>query len=320
MKSMNVTTFGEALFRFSSPKGERLATTQTLDFRVGGTELNVAANLHSLGYESSWVSSLPDGLVGELLRDRISALGVSLKHVETIPQGKPGWYLVEPGSAPRADVALGRWASSLAEAKDFSFDWKKILQGQSLFHTSGVMSGLSSRTGQEVLKAMQAAKAAGIPVSYDFNYRKNLWTTEEAKKRQQPLLSSVDFLFCGSRDLELFFGSADPMKAFNATSAHTLIMGWRSSDETEYGVDVVTHENHYSSRRHRVENIDRIGVGDSMTAGFLAAFLEHGEHARAAEFAAAAGALKYSIKGDMALLKKHEVAALATDGYQGVKR
>lgn len=318
---MKVVTFGEALFRLSSERGVRLPDANEMDFYLGGSELNIAANLKSLGMESEWVSSLPDGKTGQLMRDQISKLGIANSHVTTIKNGRPGWYLMESGAAPRPDVVLGRFASSLAEETKFSFDWKKILSTASLFHTSGIAAGLSRPLTIEVKKAMKAAKALKLPVSYDFNFRKNLWTIEESVKRQKDLLPLIDILFCSQADLDLYFGKKASLKSiFGETSAEIIVMTERNSDETSYGLKVVTRKETITSASHRVHLIDRIGVGDSMAAGFLFSWLTNKNVKAAAEWGALCGAMKYGIKGDMAKLRSEEVATLLDSGYKGIQR
>lgn len=321
---MKVLTFGEALFRLSTHKGERLAQAQNLNFCLGGTELNIAANLRSLGVDAEWVSCLPDGVTGELILNKLSQLGVNSSHCQIIPEGRAGWYLVETGSSPRPDVVFNRYASSLCEVKNFEIPWNKILKDSSCFHTSGVTAGLSLVLTQEVEKAMQEARNLGVLVSYDFNYRKNIWSLDEFKKRQKPLLSLIDILFCSESDLEIFFGK-DPKiqnydSIFQQTNLKYLVLSERSADEGEYGIRLVTREGQYRAKSYPVHNLDRIGVGDSMAAGFLSALLKKASPEEAAESASAAGALKYSIQGDMALLREAEIRELIKSGVKGIIR
>lgn len=318
---MKVLTFGEALFRLSTERGARFPQADKMDFHLGGTELNIAANLRSLGVETEWVSCLPGGRTGELMRERIEALGIDIAHVPTIANGRPGWYLMESGASPRPDVVLGRFASSLADQTSFPFDWKKILDGTNLFHTSGVAAGLSETMTSEVKKAMEAARAKKIPVSYDFNYRKNLWTHEESIKRQKDLLPLINILFCSLSDLELFFGAQVKFRnIFDTLPVEILVLTERNEDETTYGLKVVTREGTYSTRQHKIHLIDRIGIGDSMAAGFLATWLTDKNIDKTAEWGALAGAMKYGIKGDMALLRPAEIEGILTQGYKGISR
>lgn len=318
---MKVVTFGEALFRLSTQRGERFPDAHLMDFHLGGSELNISANLVSLGIEAEWVSALPEGKTGELMREKVTYLGVDTPHVTAIKNGRPGWYLMETGAAPRPDHVLGRFSSSFADEKAFKFKWNEILNGAAAFHTSGITAGLSRTLTAEVKKAMKAAKAMEIPVSYDFNFRKNLWTLEESVKRQTPLLPFIDILFCSQSDLDLYFGKKASMKTiFAKTSAQMIVMSERNEDETTYNLKVITRKETYKSKIHSVLLIDRIGVGDSMAAGFLACWTMTKDIQKAAEWGALAGSMKYGIKGDMALLKTHEVESLLTDGYRGIKR
>ncbi len=318
---MKVVTFGEALFRFSTERGVRLLDAQEMDFYLGGSEFNIAANLKSLGIETEWVSALPDGKIGELMREKISQTGVLTSHVTTMKNGRPGWYLMESGAAPRPDSVVGRFASSFADQAKFTFDWKKILSGAEAFHTSGITAGLSRPLTQEVKKAMKAARAVKIPVSYDFNFRKNLWTIEESVKRQKDLLPLIDILFCSQSDLDLYFGKKASLKSiFAATSAEIIILTERNTEETSYGVKIITRNERFSSTSHRIHLIDRIGVGDSLAAGFLSCWLKTKDIKKSAEWGALSGALKYGIKGDIAFLKRTELETLLNEGYRGIQR
>lgn len=321
---MSIVTFGESLFRLSTIKGERLKTTSSLNFHLGGTELNIAANLATLGVDAEWVSLLPDGLTGELILEKIQAMNVRTSHCRVIPQGRPGWYLHETGAAPRADLVYHRSASSLSEVKIFDLNWEKILAGKKVFHTSGITCGLSDSLKSEVEKAMKTARKKNILVSYDFNYRKNIWSIEDFCQKQNSLLPLIDILFCSESDLHLFFGKDldfdDYAEVFQNSSIKYLVINQRSADESNYAIKVVSQKEAHTSKSYRVQSLDRIGVGDSMAAGFLASYLEDQDMKKASEWASAAGALKYGIQGDMAHLNRREIVDLVRDGAKGIIR
>lgn len=314
---MKVLTFGEALFRLSTLKGERLSGADTLNFFLGGTELNIAANLTSLGVPSGWISCLPDGMTGELIREKLNHLGVDISLCKTISGGRAGWYLVESGSSPRPDVVYNRYASSLQDLKSFELDWKEALEGVALFHTSGITAGLSTYLTEEIEKAMTLARKNKILVSYDFNYRKNIWTIEESIKRQAPLIPLVDILFCAQSDLELFFKESD---VFSGTNLKYIVMSVRSQDESEYALQVITKNKIIKSTSYKIQNVDRIGVGDSMAGGFIAGLLKTNDLEVATEWGALSGAMKYGIHGDMALLKEKEITDILSGGVKGIIR
>jgi 2-dehydro-3-deoxygluconokinase len=309
-----VSLFGEALFRFSTQSGERLRTASLLEFFLGGSELNIAANLKSLGVDADWISVLPEGAIGDLISDRAENFGLDLSKLSR-SQGKAGWYLLESGVRPRPDKVISRNASLMSEI-GFDFDWKKLLGSSRVFHTSGITAGLSEVCTSEIEKAMAAARSNGVKVSYDFNFRQNIWSLEESVRRQTPLLDYVDVLFCGAKELDLYFDG----KPFDETPGKMIVMAERDASEKSYRVDILTRDSKIQSKTFAIENVDRIGVGDAMAAGFWAAQLEGKSLEETANFAAACGAMKYSIKGDVALLKKNEVMSLVSDGYRGVQR
>jgi 2-dehydro-3-deoxygluconokinase len=310
--------FGEALFRFSVGGGERLLTASKVDFHLGGTELNIAANLTALGHPCGWVSVLPEGEAGDLIMSRALSLGLSLKVLRA--KGEPGWYLLESGSAPRSDRVLARVASVLAKQEKLDIDWTAMAKSAAYFHTSGVTAGLSASSSREVERAMKAMKGEGALISYDFNYRKNLWSIEESVARQSPLLDLIDVLFCSARDLETHFGEREPRLVFSKSQVQVLVMSRRGADESTYAVDVVTREGKASSRDISITLVDRIGMGDAMAAGYWAARHEKLDLQKTADFAAACGAMKATIRGDMALVRRSEITDFLEDGYRAVRR
>jgi 2-dehydro-3-deoxygluconokinase len=321
---MSVVTFGEALFRFSTRLGDRLKSTHRLDFFLGGTELNVAANLVSLGVAAEWVSCVPESDLGKMIEEKVADLKVGTHHLMRKP-GRAGWYMHESGATPRSDIVIERQSSVMGVTAEFDFNWQKIFSARPrYFHTSGVSAGLSEASTQEVLKAMTAARANGTTVSYDFNYRKNLWSSIEAAKRQRPLLKCVDILFCSRQELTQYFdwNEADTSfsKVFSQGPFTHLVLSVRDANESTYGIDIVSKGKVYVSPRFPISQIDRIGVGDSMTAAVLAYLLEKRDLQEVAAFGAAAGALKYTVRGDMALLNSIEIERLVQTGYKGVIR
>jgi 2-dehydro-3-deoxygluconokinase len=321
---MDVVSFGEAIFRTVTSPGERLSQAQNLGFFLGGTDLNLVANLKSLGVSTAWVSVLPAGPTGEMILQKVKSLGVDTSHCTTSLSSQVAWYMMESGSGPRPDVVYHRNASCMADEKSFVFDWKRILTGAKIFHTSGITCGLSHVLTAEVQKAMKQAQEQKILVSYDFNYRKNIWTIEEFVLRQKDLIGMIDILFCSRADLKLFFGDDFEKnkfaKVFSSSKIQTIVLSQRDNDNREYAIEVVRKEKLYQSKKYPIQLIDRVGIGDSAAAGFLKIFLQKGDFQKAADWAAVAGAFKYGIKGDMALLQETEIDRAMQSNHSGIIR
>jgi 2-dehydro-3-deoxygluconokinase len=323
---MEFVAFGESLFRSVTQRGERLADAQTLGFYLGGTELNIAANLSALGCPSRWVSALPSGISGELILDKIKNLGVDTGFCSTSESSRVGWYLMESGAAPRPDIVFHRNASAMAEEKSFSFNWTDILKGARVFHTSGVTCGLSQALTAEIKKLAQLCQEKKILLSYDLNFRKNIWSLEESVRRQKDIVPLADILFCSSVDLKLFYGEDFEKdhfsKVFSNSRARFLVMSQRSDDQREYGIDVISREKRFSSPRFQVSQIDRIGMGDAAAAGFFKIFLSHSQPdlMAAASWAGVAGALKSGVLGDTLLMKSNEIERVLSNPQSGIVR
>lgn len=320
-----LVTFGESLFRSVTHTGERLAQAQDLGFYLGGTELNVAANAAALGIPARWVSALPAGLTGDLIRERVDGLRVDTSFCIRAASARVGWYLMESGASPRPDIVYHRNASAMADETKLSFDWAGALKGASVFHTSGVTCGISQTLTDEITRLADVCEKSGVLFSYDCNLRKNIWSIEESIKRQKPFIAKARILFCSAADLRLFFGEdfeTDHFKAvFAASKIDYLVMSQRSDDNREYGIEVVDRQGRKASKRHLVSQVDRIGVGDAATAGFFKVFLaQPKEIAHAADWAAWCGALKYGIKGDMALVQAHEIERILNSPQTGIFR
>lgn len=317
-EKVKLVTFGEAIFRFSTERGERLKNARKLDFYLGGSELNVAVNFASLGGLAGWVSVIPEGAAGDLILDRLQDLRIDLSQVHRKGSGT-GFYLVESATAPRPSRVPLRQKSCFSDEIKGLVDWKQALSGAWAFHSSGIAAGVGAR--EELITAMKAAQAQKVLVSYDCNFRRNVWTQEESKAGQKDLIPMADLLFCSLTDLELLFGVGEAqLEGFVRESELDYLVLSRRDSHSTYGVDVWTPKGRANSKRYHYEITDAIGVGDSMTAGFFHALSRGFDLQRMTDFAAAAGALKYSVLGDMALLSKDEVEELVSQGPRSMIR
>ena len=314
----DVVTFGEAMLRLSPPHFGRLEQTHSLDVEIGGSELNVAVGVSRLGMSAAWVSKLPNNALGRMVRNRARELGVDVSHVVFSDQGRQGLYFVEYGAAPRASSVLyDRGNSAISLIQPGEVDWKKILSKAKLFHVSGITPALSPSAAETTVLAMKAAKEAGCLVSYDLNYRKKLWSPSEAKRCQEPLMKLVDIITTTEEDTGVVFGIRE--ESYNQ-AAETLAktFGFKAVAIT-LREDLSVWKNNwtaiayadgkiYTDRTYAVEIVDRVGAGDSFTAGFLYGYLTGGAE-KGVKYGNALSALKHSIPGDFNWSTLEEVEA-----------
>ena len=330
----DVVTFGEAMIRLSPPHFERFEQANSLDVRVGGGELNVAVGVSRLGLRSTWVSRLPKNPLGKLMENRARQAGVDTSNLVWSADGRMGLYFLEFGAAPRASSVLyDRAQSAISAVKPGEINWEKVFQGAKWFHTSGITPALSDSAAAVTLEALKAAKRASATVSYDLNYRGKLWTPEKAQAVQEPMMEYVDVLMTTEEDTKVVFkiastGKTDD-KGFAEVSAETYKDVARQLQEKFKfkAVAITLRENplvwrntwtaiayadgrYFDDVKYELEIVDRLGGGDSFSAGFIYGCLTKKSYADAVRYGNAFSALKHSIPGDFNWATLQEVENL----------
>jgi len=315
----DIVTFGEAMVRLSPPNFQRLEQARKLDLHVGGAELNVAVGVTRFGMKSAWVSKLPKNALGWLIRDRAQEFGVDCSHIVWSDQGRTGIYFVEFGASPRASSVLyDRSHSAISMVQPGEIDWARIFSGSKHFHVSGITPALSASAAEVTAEALKAAKKAGCTVSYDLNYRKKLWSPADARRIQEPMMEEVDILITTEEDTNVVFGIKEKdyetvaeklaqtfkFKIVAITLREDLSV-WRNN-----WTAIAYHDGKiFRDRKYEVEIVDRVGAGDSFTAGFLFGWLKLNDVQKGVQYGNAFAALKHTVPGDFNWTTFEEVEA-----------
>lgn len=329
-----IVCFGELLLRLSAPGSELPFQSPRLAAHFGGAEANVAASLAILGHRSSVVSALPANALGHACAGELRRHGVDTAAIR-FADGRMGLYFLTPGAMQRpAAVIYDRAESVFARTEAGAYDWARLLDGARWLHLSGINLALGEAPAQAALAAMRAARAAGVAVSFDCNYRSKLWGTRAAQAPAllREALAGAELVFGNERDIALALGAefpaADPAQRFRAAAQLAFRtfpqLRWmastaRHADDAEaqrISGHLATRERAWITAAHRLAGIvDRIGSGDAFAAGLLHGFIADMDEADALNFAVAAACLKHSVPGDVNLLGAADMLAfLAQDG------
>jgi len=182
------------------------------------------------------------------------------------------------GASPRASSVLyDRAGSAISMIKPGEVDWTKVFSGSKHFHISASPCPQCLCQGGHG-GSLKAAKKADCTVSYDLNYRRKLWTPAEAKKIQEPMMAHVDILITTEEDTNVVFGIKEKdyeiVAEKLARTFHFKVVAITLRE------DLSVWRNHWTAiayqdgkifrdRTYEVEIVDRVGAGDSFTAGFL---------------------------------------------------
>ncbi|MHA1653854.1 MAG: PfkB family carbohydrate kinase [Candidatus Thorarchaeota archaeon] len=325
----DVVTFGEVMLRLSPPNFIRIEQTYSFNAHAGGAEMNVAVACARLGLKAAYVTKLGDNSIGHFIRNQARMHGVDTSHILWDPNSRCGVYFVEFGAAPRTNrVIYDRKNSAISKIQPGEVPWDDILSETRVFHTSGITPALSPNCAEVTMEALRAAKKAGCKVSYDVNYRGKLWTPEEARKFTEPASEYIDILITTEEDTRVVYGiegedySDVAKQLVDKFGFEVVVITLRETPSVwrnQWSVFAYSNGKVYRSPVYDIEVVDRLGGGDSCSAGFLYAYLELGDLQKAVEFGAAFSALKHSVPGDLAFVSKAEVEKLMRGRERGLR-
>jgi 2-dehydro-3-deoxygluconokinase len=326
---LEVITFGEAMIRLSPPNFQRLEQTRSLDLQVGGAEMNTAAALARLGRSTGWISRLTRNPLGRLIANRAREIGVGTDHVVWTDDDRAGIYFVEFGAAPRASSVLyDRKSSAIAHIRPGMVNWIAAFQGAKWFHVTGITPALSNSAAEATREALQAAKAAGVQVSIDLNYRSKLWSQADAGRWMSEFMQYCNVLITTEEDTERVFGITGRdyeemgRKILEKFSIRIVAITVRENPlvwKNNWTAIALRGNEIFRTRTYEVEIVDRLGAGDSFAAGLIHGLLD-GDLQKGLDYGVALSAMKHSIPGDFAWVTKDEVESLLKGGGLRISR
>ncbi len=333
-----VITFGEIMMRLNPEGYQRFVQADRFEASYAGGEANVAVGLAQFGMDAAFVSKVPAHEIGQCAVNELRRFGVD---TSLILRGgdRLGLYYVEKGASQRASkVIYDRAGSAIAKAAVSEFDWDAIFENASWFHWTGITPALGGELPEICLEACKAAKAHGVTISCDLNFRKKLWTSAQANAVMSKLMPYVDVCIANEEDAKDVFGIAASgtdiaagklsregyrsvaeqlCARFGFKAVAITLRGSISASDNDWAAMLYTGGETYFSPTYHIRIVDRVGGGDSFGAGLIYAMLNGKAPQDTVNFAVAASCLKHSIEHDFDLVSVSEVEALAAGNASG---
>lgn len=335
-----IITFGEIMLRLNPENYLRFTQSPKFEASYAGGEANVAVSLANYGQDAAFVSKVPAHDIGQCAINALRKFGVDTSGV--LRGGdRLGLYYVEKGASQRpSKVIYDRANSAIATAKPEEFDWEKIFAGADWFHWTGITPALSESMAQACLQACKAAKALGLTVSCDLNYRNKLWSREAAGKCMAGLMPYVDVCIANEEDAKDVFGieaagtditggklgyegyvsvAQQLAQRFGCKKVAITLRSSLSANDNDWAgmlYDSVS-DKAVLSPTYRIHIVDRVGGGDSFGGGLIYSLVTGKNDQDAINFAVAASCLKHSIEQDFNLVTVAEVENLAKGNASG---
>ena len=337
-ESTRIVCFGELLVRLSGADGEQLLQSPSLHVHFGGAEANVAVSLARFGHDAAMISIVPPNALGTAAIAELRRHGVDTTGIATGP-GRMGLYFVTPGAVSRPSAVLyDRSGSAFALAAPDALDWRSALRNARWLHLSGIASALGEPAAAANQRAADAALELGVAVSFDGNYREQLWVASggDARALLRGMLATAEVAFVDDRDVALTLGvefrgetlerrrsaAAAAFAAFpRLETICSTVREVDSAQRQQLGGVMLTRNSQLKSRTYALDGIvDRVGTGDAFAAGIL-----HGRIAGLAdqdtlELGVAAAVLKHSIRGDFNLVDLRDVEQLVAAKGVDIRR
>lgn len=336
-----VVAFGEIMLRLSPPGFLRFEQASSFDVQFGGGEANVAISLARFGVPVEYVTRLPRNEIADTCIAFLKRHGVG---TDRIVRGgeRIGIYFLENGAVQRGSkVVYDRGGSSIATIEKGMVDWKAVFADSDWFHVTGITPAISRGAAEASIEAAAAAKEMGLMVSCDLNYRAKLWKWgRPASEVMAELVRFADVAIGNEEDADKVFGikAADAdvtsgkvdaagyedvcrqlAERFpNLKQVAITLRGSLSASHNTWSGVLYDEGSLYTAKTYDITHIvDRVGGGDSFSAGLIYGLRRYAEPQKSLDFAVAASCLKHSIFGDANLVSVDEVEKLAGGDSSG---
>jgi 2-dehydro-3-deoxygluconokinase len=293
---VEAVTIGETMALLSSEGTGPLMRNAAMRLSMGGAECNVAIGLRRLGVASAWVGRIGDDLLGDVIEREIAAEGV-VGLIRRDPGRPTGLMIKARRTVEHSSVAYYRRESAGAglSPDDIPAD---VVANAALLHVTGITPALSDSAAAAVDHAIDIARAAGVTVSLDFNFRSRLWSREAARAAYLALLPRVDVVFAGEEEAAIAVepaGLEETVAALLQLGPTEVVIkrGRSGAVGRSTGDDQAVH-----MPAIPVSVVDSVGAGDAFVAGYLAARHHGADVTGRLDAAVRAGALACLTVGD----------------------
>lgn len=338
-----IVTFGEIMLRLTTPDNLRMQQSREFLVNYGGSEANVAISIANFGGDVEYITRLPDNALGETCLAELRSHNIGTQHI-LIGGHRLGTYYMEKAAAMRnSKVIYDREGSAFSELKPGMIDWRTIFSDAATFHWSGIDAALTPGLAEVCKEAINIAKEMGLTISYDINYRKNLWNYgKSAQEVLRPLMVSSDIMFGSEGEYAMLTGIPAPgfkatksgetydVKAYekfckaisqqipNCKYIYIALRNVMSSEHHTFAGVLYSHGTMKYTRVFDIDNvIDCVGVGDAFCGAMLYAQHAYEDEQKRVDFSTAASVLKNTIAGDYNIVKVSEVEGLLAKHESG---
>lgn len=299
-------TLGETMGLLSAVEVGPLHRVPQLRLSIAGAESNVAIGVRRLGGAATWIGRVGRDEIGDLALRELRAEDVAVAAVRD--SAPTGLMIKTRRTGDLTAVAYYRAGSAGSRLGPQDVD-QDAIRGAAVLHVTGITPALGEGPAAAVHAAVETARAAGVVVSLDLNYRSALWDARTAATALRDLVTYADVVFAGEQEAALLVAQDTPERMARGLSA----LGPRQAvlKRGHLGCVAVIDDSVYQQAAMAVCAVDPVGAGDAFVAGYLAELMAGEPAAARLATAAAAGAFAVTVPGDWeGLPRRRELALL----------
>lgn len=323
--------FGEPLIRITPSLYNTMSNDSTCTMHFGGSEINIARTLSSLGINTKLFTALPATPVGDRFVSFLKQSCINISTIQRIGE-RIGLYYLEEGIGIRnSQVFYDRKNTSISDI--ININVKEILSNVTHFHFSGITVAVSSNVQNVLLQLLKEAKKRNIVISMDLNLRTKMISIEEAKKqfsvfaKYADICFGIDPLMIDEQNTEMFDREKSTVKdikkrmqelqsVFKFTYIFHTHRFTKNQSINSYKAYALYQDEFLESISLETQLLERVGSGDAFVSGILYKILQKDSLQNIINFGVGCATLKCTVPGDNMLTTPQDIEAILSTTKQ----
>jgi 5-dehydro-2-deoxygluconokinase len=253
----------------ADPPGTPVERATGFTASLGGSSANIAVALVRQGCQASLVTCVSDDAVGRFCLDQLDRYGVGRAHVRAVGgEARNSLALVDARTEGHSSVIYRNNAADFAMSEQdvVAVDYGAF---SALITTGTVLAAEPSRGA--AFRAFDLARAAGLPLIFDIDYRPYSWPSAEVASQTYRRAAALADIIVGN-DVEFGFLAGDPARGLEAgrglVARGAQVVVYKMGEK---GAITITPDQEFATGIYPTRALKPTGAGDSFLGASVAA-------------------------------------------------
>lgn len=297
---IDLLSLGEPLVQLNPLEEGPIRHAHMFEKHAAGSEVNVLIGVSRLGFKTSFITKLGNDEFSKFVLATLKSENIGVEGVKQVEGKNCGVFFVQRNYPipEKSDVIYYRNDSAAKSISPDDIDESLVINSK-IVHLTGITPALSDSCRKATSKVLALAQENNVKVSFDPNYRKKLWSVQEARPVMQEIAKRTNILFVDISDAKIILGrdlsdANEALEDLLSLGPEIVVLKLGSKQ----GLAAISHQDKAKSFGIRVAPVDSIGAGDAVVAGFLAGYLGKQSLQSSLDMASACATLVVMRRGD----------------------